>query len=143
VVTPLAAQAARLRRSLESAGLAETEVACGTAHRFQGGERDIMVISAVGANGITNRTRNWLANQANLWNVAITRAKALLVIVGDQSWWTAQHGMLARIATGGVDHDTSVTDRPAPPTPCMPRPALPGLRSGGMCRSRATGATWS
>jgi len=105
MVTPLAAQAARLRRSLESAGLAEAEVPCGTAHRFQGGERNIMVISAVGANGITDRTRNWLVNQANLWNVAITRAKALLVIVGDQSWWTAQHGMLSRIATGSVHHE--------------------------------------
>jgi hypothetical protein len=112
VVTPLAAQAARLRRSLESAGLAETEIACGTAHRFQGGERDIMVISAVGANGITDRTRNWLVNQANLWNVAITRAKAFLVIVGDQSWWTAQHGMLARIAIGSVNHE-HLGERPA------------------------------
>jgi len=71
-----------------------------------------MVISAVGAHGITDRTRNWLVNQANLWNVAITRAKALLVIVGDQSWWTAQHGMLARIATGSVDNGR-LGERPA------------------------------
>jgi hypothetical protein len=100
VVTPLAAQAARLEHALRSAGLAEAEVACGTVHRFQGGERDVMVISAVGATGIADRTRNWLVNQTNLWNVAITRAKAHLVIVGDRSWWTAQHGMLARIAAG-------------------------------------------
>jgi superfamily I DNA and/or RNA helicase len=43
-------------------------------HRFQGGERDIMLISPVGGNGIAQSTRNWLVSQADLWNVAITRA---------------------------------------------------------------------
>jgi hypothetical protein len=112
VVTPLAAQAARLKQALRSAGMTEDQVACGTAHRFQGGERDVMVISAVGANGIVDRTRNWLVNQTNLWNVAITRAKAHLVIVGDRSWWTAQHGMLARIAAGGNGWAT-IDEQPA------------------------------
>jgi len=101
-----------------------------------------MVISAVGANGIADRTRNGLVNQTNLWNVAITRAKAHLVIVGDRSWWTAQHGMLARIAAGS-DALGQVDGRPARAADalhaaarvdrcraqgCMPLPARGGRR---------------
>jgi hypothetical protein len=111
VVTPLAAQASRIEAALRQAGLLE-RVACGTAHRFQGGERDIMVISAVGASGISTATRNWLVNRANLWNVAITRAKAHLVVVGDRSWWSAQSGMLYEIATGQIAKDGDTGARP-------------------------------
>ncbi|MCW2568214.1 MAG: peptidase caspase catalytic subunit p20, partial [Mycobacterium sp.] len=113
VVTPLAAQATRLQWALTAAGLSDDNVVSGTVHRFQGGERDIMVISAVGANGIAESTRNWLVNQTNLWNVAITRGKAHLIIVGDQSWWAAQRGMLAGIAVGGQE-DGSGDSRPTP-----------------------------
>jgi hypothetical protein len=70
-------------------------------------------LSAVGANGIAESTRNWLVNQTNLWNVAITRGKAHLIIVGDQSWWAAQRGMLAGIAVGGQE-DGSGDSRPTP-----------------------------
>lgn len=110
VVTPLAAQAARVDKGLRRAGLAE-DVACGTAHGFQGGERDIMVISAVGASGVATPTRNWLVNRTNLWNVAITRAKDHLLIVGDQSWWAGQSGILAQIAAGHSTDDAE-TVRP-------------------------------
>jgi AAA domain/Caspase domain len=123
VVTPLAVQAKRLADALQEAGHAEADVACGTAHRFQGGERDIMVVSAVGANGIADRTRSWLIGQANLWNVAITRAKAHLVIVGDRSWWSAQRGMLARIATG-ADGDDRADRRPTGPADALHAAAL-------------------
>lgn len=100
VVTPLTAQQTQLKRALAMAGWTEDEVVCGTAHRFQGGQRDIMVISPVGAHGIADTTRNWLVNETNLWNVAITRAKAMLVVVGDQSWWSGQQGILSSYARG-------------------------------------------
>lgn len=108
VITPLAAQAALLERELRGTG-----VVCGTVHRFQGGERDVMVISPVGADGVTVSTRNWLVGQANLWNVAITRAKANLVVVGDRSWWSGQRGMLAALALGAEAPD-SVAAGPTP-----------------------------
>lgn len=60
VVTPLAAQRSQITRALKAAGLAESEVVCGTIHRFQGSERDIMVISPVGAHGVRKSTQNWL-----------------------------------------------------------------------------------
>jgi len=105
VVSPLAPQVNLIERRLRNAGSAVVhEVLCGTVHRFQGGERDIMILSPVGAPGIGARTRSWLCDQRQLWNVGITRARSLLVVVGHQSWWQAQHGMLARLASGGPLH---------------------------------------
>ena len=111
VVTPLAPQERALQAALRRAGFAPEEVTCGTIHKFQGSERDIMVISAVAANGIRESTRNWLVRQTNLWNVAITRAQSQLIVVGDQSWWSTQRGLLATIAQGTGD-DAADRDRP-------------------------------
>ncbi|RKR90543.1 caspase domain-containing protein [Micromonospora pisi] len=99
VVTPLAAHQRGLAAALHSAGLDEN-LLCATIHRFQGSERDIMVVSPVGAHGIRDRTRDWLVHQTNLWNVAITRARSQLVVVGDRSWWSGQRGLLTALAAG-------------------------------------------
>ncbi len=97
VVTPLAEQQRILDRALREAGVGG-DLTCATIHRFQGSEKDIMVISPVGAQGVSDRTRGWLVDQTNLWNVAITRAKSQLVVVGDRSWWSGQRGLLAGLA---------------------------------------------
>ncbi|GIJ30527.1 hypothetical protein Vqi01_56890 [Micromonospora qiuiae] len=99
VVTPLAAQQHGLTSALHAAGLSEN-LTCATIHKFQGSERDIMVVSPVGAHGIGDRTRNWLVHQTNLWNVAITRACSHLVVVGDRSWWSGQRSLLTALALG-------------------------------------------
>jgi len=101
VVTPLAAQQRGLQRALHEAGLADN-LLCATIHKFQGSEKDIMVVSPVGAQGISDHTRGWLVHQTNLWNVAITRARSQLVVVGDRSWWSGQHGLLAALAGNGA-----------------------------------------
>jgi hypothetical protein len=97
VVTPLTAQRRGLDGALRDAGLCDG-LLCETIHKFQGSERDIMVISPVGTRGISDRTRGWLVHQTNLWNVAITRAKSQLVVVGDRSWWSGQRGLLTALA---------------------------------------------
>ncbi|MGW1057305.1 AAA domain-containing protein [Micromonospora rubida] len=99
VVTPLAAHQRRLAAALGDAGLTDN-LLCATIHKFQGSERDIMVVSPVGAHGIPDRTRGWLVHQTNLWNVAITRARSQLVVVGDRSWWSGQRGLLTALALG-------------------------------------------
>jgi hypothetical protein len=104
VVTPLTAQQRGLAAALRGAGL-EKNLLCATIHKFQGSERDIMVISPVGAHGIHERTKGWLVHQTNLWNVAITRARSALFVVGDRSWWSAQRGLLTALA----NHDGLTT----------------------------------
>jgi len=54
-----------------------------TVHRFQGDERDLMIFSPVVSSGVTDTAIGFLKTNSNLFNVAITRARAALVVVGD------------------------------------------------------------
>lgn len=54
----------------------------GTAHKLQGDERDVIVFSSVVAPGIPPRSAQWVEKERNLINVAASRARRSLVIVG-------------------------------------------------------------
>ena len=88
VVTPFAAQALLIRRlarrhpQLGEEVLTEADFECGTAHRFQGAERDAIIFSAVLAPGIAERTASWVERERNLVNVAVSRAKTSLMVLG-------------------------------------------------------------
>lgn len=90
VVTPFRAQAQLLqtmigsRRELESVPV-EVELLADTVHKFQGDERDVMFFSPVVSNGISPGALGFLRSNGNLFNVAITRARGLLHVVGDRS----------------------------------------------------------
>jgi len=62
----------------------EMDITVGTAHRFQGDEKDIIIFSPVVSEGIKQRTLNWIKTTKQLLNVAITRARSTLIIVGDK-----------------------------------------------------------
>ncbi|MGI9098053.1 MAG: caspase, EACC1-associated type [Solirubrobacteraceae bacterium] len=96
VVTPFASQAKRINKVLEE-GMADR---VGTAHAFQGGECDAMVLSVVGGPGMRPRTVSWLERSDNLWNVAITRARAYLVVVGDRDYWRGRAGVVGDLERG-------------------------------------------
>lgn len=90
VVSPFRAQANRIRdlifqRDDLSRRVGELDLLVDTVHRFQGDERDVMVFSPVVSTGISNGALGFLRNSPNLFNVAITRARAALVVVGDHS----------------------------------------------------------
>ena len=88
VVTPFSAQAALIQRlasrdeQLGEERLAAANFCCGTAHRFQGGERDTIVFSAVLTPAIPQRTAAWVEREKNLINVAVSRAKQSLFVLG-------------------------------------------------------------
>lgn len=89
VVTPFRAQARLLsslvhsRPELEGA-LARADVLVDTVHKFQGDERDVMFFSPVVASGMPVGALGFLRSNGNLFNVAITRARGLLHVVGDR-----------------------------------------------------------
>ena len=56
-----------------------------TVHRFQGDERDLIIFSPAVSEGISEGALNFLRRNGNLFNVAITRARSTLVVVGDKS----------------------------------------------------------
>ncbi len=89
VLTPYVGQLDRLRRALREARLPlESEaddhlargITTGTVHRFQGGERPIVLFTTV----VTRpRSLGFLNERVNLVNVAVSRAREHLVVVGD------------------------------------------------------------
>ena len=88
VVSPFRAQANAVRQAVEknaqlSAALLERDFLVDTVHRFQGDERDVMFFSPVVSQGMTSGALGFLRSNGNLFNVAITRARAQLLVVGD------------------------------------------------------------
>ncbi|MHA6804646.1 caspase, EACC1-associated type [Salinifilum ghardaiensis] len=101
VITPFAAQAKLVQRWLGGS----ERVRVGTVHRFQGSECDAIVFSLVAAAGVKPGTLVWLNNQWNLWNVAITRARSHLVLVGDRETWREQGGVGRHLSEVAGDAD--------------------------------------
>ncbi|MFD6095200.1 AAA domain-containing protein [Nocardiopsis flavescens] len=100
VVSPFAAQVRWLEENL--GGQAAERIRVGTAHRFQGGERDVVVISPTAAAGVHRNAGQWALNSQNLWNVAATRARSRLYVVGDLHYWREKGGLLADLASLGT-----------------------------------------
>lgn len=90
VVTPFRSQAQCLQE-LVAASADITAVApradllVDTVHKFQGDERDVMFFSPVVSEGISPGSLGFLRGNGNLFNVAITRARGLLHVIGDRS----------------------------------------------------------
>lgn len=64
--------------------LFETDITIGTAHRFQGDEKDIIIFSPAVSEGVKPGTLHWIQTTSQLLNVAVTRARSLFIIIGDQ-----------------------------------------------------------
>ncbi|MGH7484388.1 MAG: AAA domain-containing protein, partial [bacterium] len=89
VVTPFRAQAQLLQTMLQAhhglaAAAGRAELLVDTVHAFQGDERDVMFFSPVLSRGISPGALGFLRSNGNLFNVAITRARGLLHVVGDR-----------------------------------------------------------
>jgi superfamily I DNA and/or RNA helicase len=61
----------------DSSGAEIVEIVCGTVDRFQGREADMVLLS------MRNTRRIGFLNSPNRLNVAVTRARQQLVVIGD------------------------------------------------------------
>jgi very-short-patch-repair endonuclease len=89
VVTPFRAHANRIRVLVHeddelSRQLAALEFVVDTVHGFQGDERDVIFFSPVVSAGVGESTLHFLKSHGNLFNVAVTRARSELIVVGDR-----------------------------------------------------------
>ncbi len=89
VVTPFRAQANRIRVLVHqdpelARHLASRQFVVDTVHGFQGDERDAMLFSPVVSMGVGESTLRFLKSHGNLFNVAVTRARSELLVVGDR-----------------------------------------------------------
>lgn len=99
VVSPFRAHANRIRDIVSQDGvlaqkLVSAEFLVDTVHRFQGDERDLIIFSPVVSDGITESALDFLRNNGNLFNVAITRARSALIVIGDRK----------AVARSGIDY---------------------------------------
>jgi len=86
VVTPFTAQAQLIgrlaRRQFGENHLNEIDFVCGTAHRLQGDERDAIILSSVISPAMASSGIRWMEKERNLLNVAVSRARRDLVVIG-------------------------------------------------------------
>jgi len=137
VVTPFRAQRELLTELLAQARQAEgqpairaalEQVEIGTIHTFQGGQHQVMLLSTVVAPGAKEGTVHWFEENKNLLNVAISRAKDLLIVVGHHARLEQAGGILAAM----VDYAArlAASGGALPPLPPGLRPERLGLLTG-------------
>lgn len=90
VITPFINQKELIEHQLKENGL--DNVACGTVHAFQGDEKDIILFSLALTDRTTQSTYDWLKNNKELINVAVSRAKNQLIILSNGREIERLHG---------------------------------------------------
>lgn len=90
IITPFRNQEILLRdlliRAKINQGTENDWVMASTVHKFQGDEKDIIIYSPVFSDAIQPNTMKWLDQSKELLNVAVTRARSALIIIGDDAF---------------------------------------------------------
>lgn len=84
IITPFRNQADLITHTLEEQGLLTPNIKVGTIHSFQGNERDRIIISLAVTEETYPGAYHWIKNNRELLNVATTRAKQALTVIGDR-----------------------------------------------------------
>lgn len=90
VITPFINQRELIEQKLKENGL--DNVTCGTVHAFQGDEKDIVLFSLALTDRTNQSTYDWLKNNKELINVAVSRAKDQLIILSSDKEIERLHG---------------------------------------------------
>lgn len=108
VVAPFAGQARLIARQVTDrfGELGESRFLSATVHKFQGRQRDVMFFSLTVRGKPARSAMAWLNKQPELWNVAITRARSNLYLVGDLELWQSR----SRVVGGLLANDSIRTD---------------------------------
>lgn len=92
VVTPFRQQMIRIKDALEAGDtlppdfMERVRFLAATAHGFQGDERDLILFSLCGGPDLPDGSKIFLRENPNLFNVAVSRARAVLHVVGNRDW---------------------------------------------------------
>ena len=80
IITPFKNQKDLIEHRLKEEHL-EQEINCGTVHAFQGDEKDEILFSLALTDHTHEKTYDWLKNNRELLNVAVSRAKKKLILI--------------------------------------------------------------
>ena len=81
IITPFRNQAELIRKVLTKENINGIDV--GTIHTFQGDEKKVIILSTAITQATSDNTYNWVKNNKEMINVAVTRAKEKLIMVSD------------------------------------------------------------
>ena len=81
IITPFKNQQNLITDMLEENNM--KDIACGTIHQVQGAEKDTIIISSSLSLKTSKKTFDWIKNNSEITNVAVTRAKKNLIVVSD------------------------------------------------------------
>lgn len=82
IITPFVNQAALINEELARMGV--SDVKAGTIHTLQGSEKKVIIMSAALSVRTGKKTMEWIKNNHELINVAVTRAQDSFIFVGDK-----------------------------------------------------------
>jgi len=99
IITPYRAQQALIRKHLAALGGNVSLLTVDTVDRFQGGEREVIILSLARSDGVTS----FLADQKRL-NVSLTRARSKLILLGHGA--VLEQHPLFRDVLGGLERIT-------------------------------------
>ncbi len=83
IITPFKNQKELIEYRLKEENLSH-EISCGTVHAFQGDEKDEILFSLAITDHTHEKTYDWLKNNRELINVAVSRAKEKLVLISSR-----------------------------------------------------------
>jgi len=89
VIGPFRAVGNGIGRVLKARGLAD-DITHGTVHVSQGKQADVVIV-VLGGNPAKPGARAWVAQRPNMMNVAVSRAKHRLYVIGDHQSWREQN----------------------------------------------------
>ena len=81
IITPFVNQKELIQSLLRKSGILDID--CGTIHSLQGAEKDTIIFSSAISPKTSKKTFEWIKDNHELINVAITRAKNKLIIAAD------------------------------------------------------------
>lgn len=111
VISSFNAQVGLIRRlvaeALDTVAQERLRLHVDTVDRWQGGEADVILFSLVAGRGAAQSAITFLSRERRRFNVAISRARAVALVVGDLDW--------ARSC--GIAHISMLADRATRPAP--------------------------
>ena len=81
IITPFKNQQNLINEMLDENNI--KGISCGTIHQIQGAEKDTIIISSSISPKTSKKTFDWIKNNSEITNVAVTRAKKNLIVVSD------------------------------------------------------------
>jgi superfamily I DNA and/or RNA helicase len=87
IITPFAEMKKQLSHLLMESSFDKKMVECGTIHTFQGKEAPTVILCLVCDEEKIGKSGLWVNRSPHLINVAVTRAKRRLIVIGNSTIW--------------------------------------------------------